>query len=138
MSSAHRRLNSVRYYFFVVAFLGLCLSCAGTLNEHEIDCRSKEHIAQVTLAYKPGMDALYNARLKTNPDIKGRLVAIFYVQASGKITQQPFIESSSLGDTVLEKQFLDYIKTWDYGKCGSRKKTMQIMYPFDFNTRPVK
>lgn len=81
------------------------------------------------------MNALYNERLKTNPDVKGRIVVVFYVQASGLITQPPIIESSSLGDTVLENQFIGYIKTWDYGACDSRKKTMQIIYPFDFNTR---
>jgi outer membrane biosynthesis protein TonB len=88
---------------------------------------------QITQRYTQGMNELYNERLKINPRINGRLVIVFYVQSSGLITQTPVIESSSLGDTILEKQCVEYMKTWDYGKCPSRKKTVQIVYPFDFH-----
>ena len=81
------------------------------------------------------MTRLYNERLEINPDVKGRMVVIFYVQSSGLVTQPPVIESSSLNDTVFERRIIEYIKTWDYGKCESRKKTMQIMYPLDFNIK---
>jgi hypothetical protein len=126
--------------YFPIAFIAAFLSCASVsrtsaLKNQNDDCRSMSHVTQITQKYSAGMNALYNERLKTNPDVKGRIVVVFYVQASGLITQPPIIESSSLGDTVLENQFIGYIKTWDYGACDSRKKTMQIIYPFDFNTR---
>ena len=124
----------------LIAFIAAFLSCASgsrssALKNPDDDCRSKDHVLQITRKHIAGMNAIYNKRLAINPDVKGRLVVVFYVQASGLITQQPLIESSSLGDTVLENQFIENIKTWNYGKCDCRKKTMQIIYPFDFNTR---
>ena len=121
--------------FIAVVFL----SCApgprsSAMKKNNNDCRSWDHVVRVTQTYLPGMNVIYNERLKTNPTLKGRLVVVFYVQASGLITQPPVIESSSLGDTVFEKQCVEYLRTWNYGHCGSRKKTMQIIYPFDFNT----
>jgi hypothetical protein len=117
----------------------LFLSCIrpfspSSLSNSDDDCRSKSHVQETTLRYLPQLNRLYNERLEINPDVKGRMVVIFYVQSSGLVTQPPVIESSSLNDTVFEKQVIKYIKTWNYGKCECRKKTMQIMYPLDFNT----
>ena len=126
--------------FSIIAFIAAFLSCASgsrssALKNQNDDCRSSNHVMQVTQKYFAGMNAIYNERLKINPDVKGRIVVVFYVQASGLITQQPLIESSSLRDTILENRLIEFIKTWNYGKCGCRNKTMQIVYPFDFNSR---
>jgi periplasmic protein TonB len=76
--------------------------------------RSDENIQQGFDNAKASIFALYNRALRSNPDLKGKVVFRLEIQPSGQVSSAEVV-SSELNDPELERKLLAKVRQIDFG-----------------------
>ncbi|NQD38333.1 AgmX/PglI C-terminal domain-containing protein [Permianibacter sp. IMCC34836] len=76
--------------------------------------RSDENIQQGFDNAKASIFALYNRALRSNPDLKGKVIFKLEIQPNGQVTSAEVV-SSELNDPELERKLLAKVRQIDFG-----------------------
>lgn len=93
--------------------------------------RTPESVLQIASSYKASITHCYNKSLKSNLNLRGRVVVEFTIAANGKISEAKAI-SSTLNDPEagLEECVTNMIKNWRFPPIPEGSTT--VVYPFVF------
>ena len=80
--------------------------------------RSDENIQRGFDDAKASIFALYNRALRSNPDLKGKVVFRLEIQPDGRVSSAEIV-SSELNDPELERKLLAKVRQIDFGSAGS-------------------
>jgi len=91
--------------------------------------RSIEEIQMVFDRNKGSIYSVYNRALRSNPDLKGKIVLRLTIAPTGKVTRCDLV-SSELGDPALGDKIARRVKLFNFGAKDVTEIT--ITYPIDF------
>ena len=91
----------------------------------------REDVRQVIRKNTSSIKTCYSNRLKTNPDIEGKVVVEWDISQDGSVSKAG-IKSSTLKDEVVENCIVDKIKSLKY-PVPPNGNTANISYPFSFS-----
>jgi TonB family protein len=124
--------------WMIVFFICSLLIHGCATNDQQSASAGKKQIPQRTLQdvkdtfdrSKGEIYAVYNNRLKTKPDLKGRIVYRITVASNGTVVQTSVLEST-LNDAEIENKVKAIITNIDFGPARS-SGYMSIAYPVEF------
>ena len=87
----------------------------------------KEQIRTVVRGHINEIRDCYNEGLSKNPELGGRVVASFKIEADGKVSESSSKETSV--DDELTACVVDAVKTWEFPESSEGKSTV-VTYPF--------
>jgi len=91
--------------------------------------RSSSAISGVISAHMSGLQSAYNAQLKKNPNLQGKIVVTFTINAQGTVTNA-YVSSSSMNSPEMESQIISRIYGWKFPAVSGGEVT--VVYPFIF------
>lgn len=91
--------------------------------------RSSSAISNVISAHMAGLQSVYNAQLKKNPNLSGKVVVTFSINAQGIVTNA-YISSSTMNCPEMESQIASRIYGWKFPAVSGGEVT--VVYPFVF------
>jgi TonB family protein len=91
--------------------------------------RTSSAISSVISAHMAGLQSAYNAQLKRNPNLGGKIVVTFTVNAQGIVTNA-YVSSSTMNSPELESQVVSRIYGWKFPAVSGGEVT--VVYPFVF------
>ncbi len=91
----------------------------------------RDMIRRKVRGYLPELEAAYNTALRRNPELKGKLLIRFRIDASGKIQQAEPTEAS-FRDATFMTAVVEKVLRWTFEPTGGR--TVEVLYPFVFMT----
>lgn len=115
----------------VVAILVLVLASSAAIAYARI---APELVSGVVRAHLPEIRACYEAGLRSRPDLRGRLVVRFTVEADGAVTGAE-VASSTLGDGQVEACVLERVRAMQFPPTP-RGASIRVSYPFAFEPAP--
>ena len=93
--------------------------------------RSPESIMRTVIKEMGGLRTIYNGYLENDPDLNGKIVVNFTIEAPGEVSEIT-VKESTIGNQDFDKEVCSEIKTWRFEKIeGSESQT--ITYPFVFS-----
>ncbi len=95
--------------------------------------RSRQSMMRYINARAPGLRYIYNKRLKTNPDLAGRLVLRFTVAPDGKIVRIAVVKSTTGAPDMDEEIMRKAEKSFVFEAGGKSDATLTV--PFEFLPR---
>ncbi|NDG25755.1 MAG: FHA domain-containing protein [Proteobacteria bacterium] len=93
---------------------------------------SKDIINAVVARHRSEIRACYESALQRNPNLRGKVVMAFTIQANG-IVSSAIPKESTIGDAGLEGCITSKIKTWVFPKPDAPAVTEVSAYPFYLN-----
>lgn len=97
------------------------------------DGRNRASIMRVVMQNLSALRYAYNKRLREKPGLTGRITCKFAIDEFGKVLFCK-IESSSMNDTVLEKEIVNKIRRWAFEKIDKPGDVTEVVYPFVFTS----
>jgi hypothetical protein len=91
--------------------------------------RTSSAISSVIAAHMAGLQSAYNAQLKRNPNLSGKIVVTFTINAQGVVTNA-YVTSSTMNCPELESQIVSRIYGWKFPAVSGGEVT--VIYPFVF------
>ncbi len=91
--------------------------------------RSAKQINEVVKSHLGSLEYCYNRRLKRNPNLQGRIVIKFTINANGAVSECRSVESS-MGDSNVEQCLVRSIRRWKFPEIS--EGDTEITYPFVF------
>jgi TonB family protein len=111
--------------------LVVLLSACATGDDRVVgESRTRENVQRVFAASSHDIYRVYADRLKNKPDLAGKVVFRFAVNAAGRVTDCAVV-SSTLHDPEVEAAIVAKIRTMKFGKVH-RPDPVVIRYPIDF------
>jgi len=95
-------------------------------SEH---ARTKVNLLHTILQNLPELAGVYNAFLRTNPDLHGQINVSLGIADNGKVSYCS-VHDSNVGNHAFEQAILSKIKTWVFDRGTDMS---EIIYPFVFN-----
>lgn len=92
--------------------------------------RTDEEIQIVFDKYKAALYRLYNAELRKNPTLRGKMILRITIEPGGEVSACT-MQSNELASTELVAQILERVKKFNFGPKENVPKTT-ILYPIDF------
>jgi len=92
--------------------------------------RTDEEIQIVFDKYKASLYRMYNAELRKNPTLKGRILLRITIEPGGEVSACT-VQSSELASADLVAQVVERVKRFNFGPKENVPKTA-ILYPIDF------
>jgi hypothetical protein len=89
----------------------------------------RDMIRRKVRGYLPELESAYSVALRRNPELKGRLMIRFRIDASGKIQQAESMEAS-FRDAPFMAAIVEKVLRWTFEPTGGR--TVEVLYPFVF------
>ncbi len=89
----------------------------------------RDMIRRKVRGYLPELEAAYSVALRRNPELKGRLLIRFRIDASGKIQQAEAMEAL-FRDAPFMAAVVKKVLRWNFEPTGGR--TVEVLYPFVF------
>jgi TonB family protein len=74
----------------------------------------------------------YNRRLRDEPGIKGKITIKFEINEFGHVTYSQMLETT-IHDTVLEKEVVKIVKSWQFCRINIPSDLVMVVYPFVFS-----
>ncbi len=94
--------------------------------------RSKASIMRVVMQNLAALRYAYNRRLREKPGLKGKVTVKFAIDEFGKVIFCEVV-SSSMGDSVFEKQVVSKVRRWVFEKIDKPGDVTEVVYPFVFS-----
>jgi hypothetical protein len=96
------------------------------------DGRSKANIMRIVTRHLKFIRYAYNRRLKTYPEIEGKLTVKFAIDQYGQVV---FIKKlkSTLSDELLEIAVIQQIQQWRFEQIFKTGDVTEVVYPFVFS-----
>jgi len=91
-------------------------------------CRPSD-IQRVVRARAPGIKFCYEKQLQRQPDLSGKVVAVWTIAPDGSVPRA-YVSSSSLDDARVESCIRRRIRSWRFPKPAAGQ--CQVQYPFVF------
>lgn len=116
-----RRMFSVLTMATVAMTAAPAQAGGGTLDRDAIRKVARAHIDEIRHCY--------NEALLRKPELAGKLMVDFHIEADGAVSSSA-IKESTLGDAKMETCVAGVVKAWKFPqpKGGS----VQVSYPFEF------
>ncbi len=92
--------------------------------------RTDEEIQIVFDRYKASLYRMYNAELRKNPTLKGKILLKITIEPGGEVSFCA-VQSSELASADLVTQVVERVKRFNFGPKDNVPKTT-ILYPIDF------
>jgi TonB family protein len=92
--------------------------------------RTDEEIQIVFDKYKAALYRMYNAELRKDPTLRGKVLLRITIEPSGEVSACS-VQSSDLGSPVLVAQVAERVKRFNFGPKDKVPQTT-ILYPIDF------
>ncbi len=92
--------------------------------------RTDEEIQIVFDRYKATLYRLYNAELRKNPTLRGKMILRITIEPGGEVSACT-VQSSDLASPELMAQIVDRVKKFNFGPKEKASK-ITILYPIDF------
>jgi len=92
--------------------------------------RTDEEIQIVFDKYKAALYRMYNAELRKNPTLRGKIILRITIEPGGEVSACT-VQSNDLASQELVAQILDRVKKFNFGPKEKVSKTT-ILYPIDF------
>jgi TonB family protein len=92
--------------------------------------RTDEEIQIVFDKYKASLYRLYNAELRKDPTLRGKILLRITIEPGGEVSACT-VQSSELGSPELVAQVVERVKKFNFGPKEEVPKTT-ILYPIDF------
>ncbi len=92
--------------------------------------RTDEEIQIVFDKYKATLYRMYNAELRKNPTLRGRIILRITIEPGGEVSACT-VQSNDLGSPELVAQIVERVKKFNFGPKEKVSKTA-ILYPIDF------
>ncbi len=92
--------------------------------------RTDEEIQIVFDRYKASLYRMYNAELRKNPTLRGKILLKITIEPGGEVSFCA-VQSSELASANLVAQVVERVKRFNFGPKDSVPKTT-ILYPIDF------
>jgi len=100
------------------------------LNSGPGPSRTDEEIQIVFDRYKATLYRMYNAELRKDPTLRGKLVLRITIEPGGEVSACA-VQSNELASPELVAQILERVKKFNFGPKAEVPKTT-ILYPIDF------
>ncbi len=97
--------------------------------------RSQQSIRDVIVSYMGRVTYVYNKYLKTNPDLRGKVLIEITIAASGDVTNAKII-SSTVGNRAFENELLSVVRRFKFKPIPEGVVTVQnpfVFYRSDMN-----
>jgi hypothetical protein len=92
--------------------------------------RTDEEIQIVFDKYKATLYRIYNAELRKNPTLRGKILLRITIESGGEVSLCT-VQSNELASPELVAQVVERVKKFNFGPKESVPKTT-ILYPIDF------
>jgi hypothetical protein len=92
--------------------------------------RTDEEIQIVFDKYKASLYRMYNAELRKDPTLRGKILLRITIEPGGEVSQCT-VQSSDLASPTLVAQVADRVRKFNFGQKENVPKTT-ILYPIDF------
>jgi hypothetical protein len=92
--------------------------------------RTDEEIQIVFDKYKATLYRMYNAELRKNPTLRGKILLRITIEPGGEVSACT-VQSNDLGSQELVAQVVERVKRFNFGPKEKVSKTT-ILYPIDF------
>jgi hypothetical protein len=92
--------------------------------------RTDEEIQIIFDKYKASLYRMYNAELRKNPTLRGRILLRITIEPGGEVSACT-VQSSELASAELVAQVVERVKRFNFGPKENVPKTA-ILYPIDF------
>jgi hypothetical protein len=89
----------------------------------------RDMIRRKVRGYLPELEATYTMALRRNPELKGKILIRFQIDASGKIRQAEAMEASFRDEPFLSA-VVEKVHRWTFEPTGGR--TVEVLYPLVF------
>jgi outer membrane biosynthesis protein TonB len=100
------------------------------LNSGPGPARTDEEIQIVFDKYKATLYRIYNAELRKNPTLRGKIILRITIDPSGEVSACT-VQSTDLASSQLTAQIVERIKKFNFGPKEKVGRTT-ILYPIDF------
>ncbi|HOX45846.1 MAG TPA: AgmX/PglI C-terminal domain-containing protein [Myxococcota bacterium] len=100
---------------------------SAALEDFDSDSRSREDIKKVVQRRVGGIKSCYEARLKRNPELKGKVVVKFVIHPGGKVLEADVIENTT-GDSDLAACIAAKVKSIRFPAAEGGETV--VTYPF--------
>ncbi len=91
--------------------------------------RSQQSIRDVIVSYMGRVTYIYNKYLKTNPDLRGKVLIEITIAASGDVTNAKII-SSTVGNRAFENELLSVVRRFKFKPIPEGVVTVQNPFVF--------
>jgi outer membrane biosynthesis protein TonB len=92
--------------------------------------RTDEEIQIVFDKYKAALYRMYNAELRKNPTLRGKIILRITIEPGGEVSACT-VQSNDLASQALVVQIVERVKKFNFGPKEKVSKTT-ILYPIDF------
>ncbi|MHB8844738.1 MAG: AgmX/PglI C-terminal domain-containing protein [Nitrospirota bacterium] len=92
--------------------------------------RTDEEIQIVFDKYKAALYRMYNAQLRKNPTLRGKIILRITIEPGGEVSACT-VQSNELASQELVAQIVERVKKFNFGPKEKVSKT-SILYPIDF------
>ncbi len=92
--------------------------------------RTDEEIQIVFDKYKATLYRMYNAELRKNPTLRGKILLLITIEPGGEVSACT-MQSNDLASSELVSQIVERVKKFNFGPKEKVSKTT-ILYPIDF------
>lgn len=89
----------------------------------------RDMIRRKVRGYLPGLEIVYSAALRRDPELRGKILVRFRIDASGKVQHAESAESS-LRDAPFLAAVLENVRRWTFEPIDGR--TVEVLYPLVF------
>ena len=118
----------------ITRFIGVGIGCSDNLildaGKGRLD---KELIRRVIRQHIMEVRTCYERELSKNPKLGGRVLIHFIIGTGGEVTKSE-VESSTLGNTVVEECIAAAVRSWSFPK--PQGGVVSVTYPFVLQTDP--
>ena len=110
--------------------MAVCLSGkASAITGH----RSRSAIYREVESQLPNLNTIYNAWLKKDPRIAGKLEVQLGIKGDGSLADVEVLQSS-LSNSDLVMELLKAIHSWHFSQIEPTCDVTSVVYPFDFDS----
>ena len=92
--------------------------------------RTDEEIQIVFDKYKAALYRMYNAELRKNPTLRGKIILRITIEPGGEVSACE-VQSNDLASQELVVQIVERVKKFNFGP-KEKVPTTSILYPIDF------
>ena len=128
-SGSGNRLNGVGFTRVESTVAGLAEG-ARRVSSGPGPARTDEEIQIVFDKYKAALYRMYNAELRKNPILRGKILLRITIEPGGEVSACT-VQSNDLGSPELVAQVVERVKKFNFGPKEKVPKTT-ILYPIDF------
>jgi TonB family protein len=102
-----------------------------TKLEDSSTVRPKASILRVVMKNLPEIKKEYSRALRQSPNLKGRVLAKFVINDSGRVILADIVESD-LNNIKFERRIIMKIQKWEFEAIDKKGAVVEILYPFTF------